>query len=332
MKVKIADVEKLMISVLTSTYYSQRQAKLIAEVLLYAELTGKNTQGILKLLGTEPIQSIKPNYAPKRIKEAKLSALIDGGGNPGTLVSQDAISLAIQKCQKHGVGLVGTRNTYSSAGVIGYYAYKAATKDIIGIVMAGSPAAVAPHGSLDPLFGTNPMAFGFPTMKDPIIFDMATAAITWYGLVRAKTLGEKIPAGVAIDKEGKLTTDPAQAIGGAILPFDKSYKGSGLGMVVQLLTGPLTGALFFDVAKKNGDWGNVFIVIDPDILVGREQFKKSCTRLVTIIKRSRVNKKISPVIRIPGETALHNLRRAQNSGTIDIEEKIYHELQKAAEK
>lgn len=332
MKAKIADIEKLMTSTIASTYYSPRQVKLIADVLLYAELTGKNTQGILKLLGTEPIQSIKPHYAPKKIKENKLSALIDGGGNPGALVSQEAIELAIQKCQKHGIGLVGTKNTYSSTGAIGYYAYKAAMKNLIGFVMAGSPATVAPYGGLDPIFGTNPMAFGFPTMNDPIIFDMATAAITWYGLVRAKTLGEKIPAGVAIDKDGNITTDPSEAMKGAILPFDKSYKGSGLGMVVQLLTGPLTGALFFDIAKKDGDWGNVFIAIDPDMLVGKEQFKKNSTRLVSLMKRSRANKNITPTVRIPGETALGNLRKVQSSGSIDLEEKIFYELKKKAGK
>ncbi|MBI4066126.1 hypothetical protein HY411_00255, partial [Candidatus Gottesmanbacteria bacterium] len=65
----------MVVSILTSTYYPQRQAKLIADVLLYAELTGKNTQGILKLLGTEPIQSVKPKHPPKKIKETKLSAL-----------------------------------------------------------------------------------------------------------------------------------------------------------------------------------------------------------------------------------------------------------------
>lgn len=330
MKVKIAEVEKLMTSALTSTYYSQRQAKLIAEVLLYAELTGKNTQGILKLLGTEPIQSIKPNYAPKRIKETMLSALIDGGGNPGALVSQEAITLAIRKCQTHGMSFVGTKNTYSSTGAIGYYAYKATQKGLIGIVMAGSPATVAPHGSLDPIFGTNPMAFGFPTMNDPIIFDMATAAITWYGLVRAKTLGEKIPSGVAIDKEGNLTTDPAQAMEGAIVPFDKGYKGSGLGMVVQLFTGPLTGALFFDIGKKNGDWGNVFIAIDPDLLIGKAAFKKNCTKLVEIMQRSRLDTKISDHIRIPGETSLAKKREVEKTGTIEIEDYLYHALQKVA--
>ncbi len=329
MKVKISDLEKLMISILTSTYFTLQQSKLIAEVLLYAELTGKNTHGILKLLGTEPIQSVKPQYSPRIVKETKLSALIDGGGNPGTLVFQEATDIAIKKADTYGVGIVGTKNTFSSTGAIGYYAHKAATKDLIGIIMAGSEAAVAPYGSIDPIFGTNPVAFGFPTTKDPIVFDMATAAITWYGLVRAKSLGEKIPRDVAIDKEGNLTTDPSQAMEGAILPFDKSYKGSGLGMVVQLFTGPLTGALFFDIGKKNDDWGNVFIAIDPDLLVGKAEFKKNCSKLVEIVKRSRLDKKIADHIRIPGETGLAKKREAERKGVVEIEDNLYRALQQS---
>ncbi len=330
MNVKIRELKNLITIILTSTYYNHKQADDIADVLLYAELTGKNTQGILKLSGTEPIQKVKPKFTPRIIKETKLSALIDGGGNPGTLVSQEAINIAIKKANAYGVGIVGTKNTYSSTGAIGYYAHKAATKDLIGIVMAGSPASVAPHGSIDPIFGTNPMAFGFPTTKDPIVFDMATAAITWYGLVRAKTLGEKIQSGVAIDKEGNRTTDQAQAMDGAILPFDKSYKGSGLGMVVQLFTGPLTGALFFDIGKKNGGWGNVFIAVDPDLLIGKAEFKKNCNKLIDIMQRSRLDKKITDHIRIPGETGLAKKREAERTGTIEIEDYLYHELQQAA--
>jgi len=89
-----------------------------------------------------------------------------------------------------------------------------------------------------PLFGTNPLAFGFPTNEEPIIFDMATSPMTWTGLILAKDKGESIPEGIAIDSEGKPTTDPAEAIKGAMFPFDRSYKGSGLGMVVEIMAGP----------------------------------------------------------------------------------------------
>ena len=134
-----------------------------------------------------------------------------------------------------------------------------------------------------------------------------------------------------MDKQGNPTTDPVQAMDGAILPFDKGYKGSGLGMMVQLFTGPLTGALFFDIGKKNGDWGNVFIAVDPDLLIGKAEFKKNCTKLVDIMQRSRLDKKITDHIRIPGETSLAKKREAEKMGTIDIEDNLYHALQQAAQ-
>lgn len=116
---------------------------------------------------------------------------------------------------------------------------------------------------------------------------------------------------------------------GAILPFDKSYKGSGLGMVVQLFTGPLTGALFFDIGKKNDDWGNIFIVIDPELLIGKAEFKKNSTKLIDIMQRSRLDKKVSDHIRIPGEAGLAKKREAEKTGAIEIEDYLYHELKKA---
>ncbi len=320
MKIKIDELRNKIEKVLSSTNYSQEQAKAISEVLLYAELTGKNTQGILKLSGTEPIQGIKPEYEPKIVKETKLSALIDGGGNPGILVSHLATKMAIEKCKEFGFGIVGTRNTFSSTGAIGFYAGEMTKNGFIGIVMAGSPGAVAPFGGMDPVFGTNPVTFGFPTEEWPIIFDMATSAITWYGLVRAKALGQKIPDGVAIDHEGNITTDPEEAMKGAILPFDKNYKGSGLSLMVEVFTGPLVGAAFADLEGK-GDWGNIFMAIDPELLVGREEFKKQNTELIRKIKASR-KAKGADIIHIPGWKAFQTKEQHEKEGEIEIEEEL----------
>jgi LDH2 family malate/lactate/ureidoglycolate dehydrogenase len=279
---------------------------------------------VLKLLGTEPIQNIHPKQEPQIHKETKLSALINGGGNPGILVSHMATRMAIEKCSAYGFGIVGTNNTFSSTGSIGYYALEIGKHDFIGIVMAGSPGGVAPHGSREPLFGTNPIAFGFPTEKRPLVFDMATAAITWYGLVRAKTLGQSLPENVAIDSDGNLTTDPSEAMKGAILPFDRSYKGSGLSMMIELFTGPLVGASFADPEGK-GDWGNVFIAIDPELLIDKKEFKKQNSLLIEKVKMSKKKKGVS-AIHIPGEKAQENLKKAEKSGEIEIDEIIYTEL------
>lgn len=324
MKVKISELKNLAVKILSVKYYSQEQAEQIADVLMYAELTGKNTQGVIKLLGTEPMQNVEPNGDIKVIKETKLSALIDGNGNAAPLGCRYANELAIQKCKDNGLSIVGIHNIYSSSGVIGYYVNEITKHDLIGIAFAGSPGGVVPFGSLDPLFGTNPFAFGFPTNNDPVIFDMATSAITWYGLVRAKALGQPLPKDVATDKDGQPTTDPDKAMEGGILSFDRSYKGSGLGMIVEILTGPLAGGTFCTPDGK-GDWSNLFIAINPDLLVGKEQFKKVCSELVERVKSSRIDPKMGR-IRIFGEEGLRFKKEQEQSNEVDVDGEMYNQL------
>lgn len=317
---KLNDLRHLLESKFVENCYTSEQAEKIVDVLMYGEMTGKSTQGILKLTGTEPMQRVKPQHPPKVVKETRVSALIDGGGNPAILVCRRANEIAIQKCRESGIAIVGTHNAFSGSGAISYYAQEMTDHDLIGMVFAGSPGGVAPFGSVDPLLGTNPVAFGFPTMDDPVIFDMATSAITWYGLVRAQTLGGELPEGLAIDKDGNPTTDPSQAMQGAILPFDKSYKGSGLGLVVEILAGPLAGGTFAN-ADLIGDWSNIFVAIDPDILIGKETFKKNCSMLVQKMKNSRKAKGFHEVL-VPGESGLRRRRLIEQAGEIEIENRV----------
>jgi LDH2 family malate/lactate/ureidoglycolate dehydrogenase len=306
-----------MVQILSKKYYSPEQAERIAEVFLYAELTGKNTQGLLKLLGSEPAQDIEPKRPIAITKETELSALVDGGGAAGPLAAQFACDKAIEIAKRKGFAIVGLNNTFSSVGVIGFYARKMAEQGLIGIVAANSPRTIVPAGGIEPAFGTNPIAFGFPTNDHPIVFDMATSAITWYGLVRAKALGQKLPDNVAIDTEGNVTTDPDAAMAGAILPFDRSYKGSGLAMVVELMAGALTGASFvFD----EGDWGTTFIAFSPDLLIGTDQFKKNSSELIAKVRAGKTMPEEQ--IHIPGYDAGDLLR----SEEIDIEDTLLEQL------
>jgi LDH2 family malate/lactate/ureidoglycolate dehydrogenase len=321
MKIKVNQLREMLTGILSSKNYSKQEAEKIAEVLLYAELSGKNTQGVLKLLGSEPAQDIKPKYPAKTVKETKLSALIDGGGAAGPLSAQIAVDKAIALAKENGFGIVGLNDTFSSVGAIGFYVRKMAQEGLIGVVAASSPRAIAPTGGIEPMFGTNPVAFGFPTEEYPIVFDMAASAITWYGLVRAKALGQKLPDNVAIDNEGNITTDPEAAMAGAILPFDRSYKGSGLAMVVELLAGALTGASFvFD----EGDWGTVFIAFSPDLLVGTEQFKKNSSELVRKVKAGKT--KSGEPVHIAGYDTEAKIKELLEGGELEIEDAILEQL------
>ncbi len=320
--IKISELENLIIKTLSSKYYSVEDAKKIAEVYLWAELTGKNTQGILKLLGTEPSQDIEPKYAPKVIKETNSTAVIDGGGAAGPLVSQIATDLLIEKSKGNGIAIVTANNIFSSTGAIGFYARKLAMNNLIGIISTNSPRSVNYFNTIDPMFGTNPIAFGFPTQVHPIVFDMASSGITFYGLVRAKALGEEIPEGLAINNNGELTTDPDEAMKGAILPFGNSYKSAGLAMTVELIAGALSGAA---VGFDEGSWGTTLIAIDPEALSGIDNFKKLSSELISKLKSSR-KKDETKDIHIPGYDTEQKYKEVLESGEIDIEEKIINNL------
>jgi LDH2 family malate/lactate/ureidoglycolate dehydrogenase len=322
MEVKLSKLKEILEKIISSKYYSKEQANKIIEVLIYAEIIGKNTQGILKLLGSEPIHEIKPNYSPKLIKETSNSALIDGGASAGPLAVQTGCDIAIQKAKESGVAIIGVNNTFSSSGAIGFYARKIANEGLIGIVSSGSERAMNHYKGIDPIYGTNPIAFGFPTLTSPIVFDMASAAITYYGLIRASILGEEIPKNVAIDKNGNLTTNPNDAQEGAILSFDNSYKGSGLAMMIELLTGPLTGA---DYCHEEGQWGTSIIIFSPNLLVGEYEFKKHASKLVEKVKGCRT--KNSDKIHIPGFDSESKLSYSEKDDVINIDDEIYQKLQ-----
>lgn len=185
--------------------------------------------------------------------------------------------------------------------------------------MARSPGAIAPFGTTTPLFGTNPIAFAFPTTAQPIVFDMATAAITWYELVLAKMRGEAIPDGVAIDATGALTTNPAAAMQGGILPFDKAYKGAGLAMMVEMMAGPLVGAAFCDCKTFDQDWGFFVLAFQPDLLVDAATFKQQATELAEIVtaqdKADGTGK-----VRLPGTRGRQHAAQVLQSDELWIED------------
>jgi LDH2 family malate/lactate/ureidoglycolate dehydrogenase len=288
-------------------------------------MSGIKTQGILKLTGTEPMQNVKSKHPIKIERDTKLSQLINAGACAAPLVSQIATDTVIAKAKEHGFGIVGVHNTFSSNGAQAFYVERIAKEDLIGIMCSRSPPSTAAFESIDPIFGTNPIGFGFPTNGDPLVFDMATSAMTWYGLVLAKARGDKIPNNIAIDAEGKITTDPNKAMKGAILPFDRSYKGSGLGMVIEILAGPLASSDWVDNKTYKGEWGSLFIAIDPNLLLDVSKFKSNCSDLIEKVKKSR-RREGATEVRLPGERSRKEYQKSLRSGFVEIDDVVLKEL------
>ena len=121
-------------------------------------------------------------------------------------------------------------------------------------------------GAKQPIFGTNPICMSVPAAGGPVTMDMATAAYAWFGVLEAKTAGRPLPEGVAMDPQGRDTTDPEAVLsGGALKVFDGSHKGSALALFVELLAGPLVGAAVADKLEEK-NWGNLIVAIDPSML------------------------------------------------------------------
>ena len=149
--------------------------------------------------------------------------------------------------------------------------------------------------------------------------------MAYYGLIEAKTAGKQIPPDIAYDTDGNLTTDPAKAMEGALRTFDKNYKSAGLAFMVEVLTGPLVGAAFAGIGDSKTNWGNLIIVIDPELLTDREEFKKNVAALGQKVKNT---KKLPGVqkIYLPGERGNNLTKQRIDNNTIEIEDNLYRQL------
>jgi len=325
MNIAINELKEKIEKTLEEKGFNDSDKSRIVDYLLWAEMSGIKTQGLVKMTGTEPLQDIKPLYEPKIERETQLSQLIDGGANPAPVVASLATETAIMKAKEHGFAIVGARNTFSSNGAQSYYAEKIASNDLIGFVCSRSPAAAAGFGSISPIFGTNPFSYSFPTNDAPFSFDMATSAMTFYGLVLAKAKNESIPENTAIDKDGNPTTDPTEAMAGAILPFDRSYKGSGLAMMVEMFAGPFINGAWVDNKTFEEEWGTLVIAIDPNLLIEVAQFKQNASEMIADIKSAKKGVDVDE-IRLPGVNSTKMRLEAETSGFVDVDEVVLRQL------
>lgn len=323
-ELSLPELMKLVTTALTSLGLSTSERQIVANVLLWAELRG-NSQG----LGKIPARAVAPNPAAGEIVVTRRSSVvtqIDGNLNLGMVVMDRAVDEAVRAARKHGIGIVGTRGTATSTGAIGYFAERAAELGFICILFGGTPKAVAPFGSVDAIFGTNPLSFAIPTADGPLLVDMGTSAATWFGLLQSERLGESIPSGLAFDAEGMETTDPGKALKGAIRAFGGA-KGSALALLIEILTGPLAGgAIAGDAVHQSG---NVIIALDPDLFGFGADFPARTSSLIDRIRNSRPVKG-SDRPHIPGERSRQAFKRTTRRDRIELDKSLFDDIRAIA--
>jgi len=321
MRIPVEDFRKLSNSVLVKHGLTKKEANLVTDEILDAEMRGREGHGA-SLLPKQAKRIAERKGRMSIVRENECSALIDGKDNIGPVVSRFCMDLAMRKAKKCGIGIVGTYNKFVFV-LAGYHVRRAAENHLIGIITSAAAARVAPWGGIDPILGTNPIAVGIPSKGRPIVLDMTTSVRAAAEIREAKKSGEEIPEGWAIDKNGKPTTNPEEALNGALLPFD-TYKGYGLGLVVEVLGGLLVNAKAGNVVK--GKRGMLFIAIDPNIFVDTNTFEKNVGLLIEEIKSSRKAENVNEIL-IPGERSSRRFEKAITEG-IEISQSVLEEIQR----
>ncbi|RHY35109.1 hypothetical protein DYB32_000420 [Aphanomyces invadans] len=324
-QVPVKDLEHHTRLALEVLGYSPDESSIIERILLYAQLRG-NTQGVVKLvtksLDKHPLSSTKPIAVERN---SPTTASVDGNQHCGMLVLQYATDLAISKASQGGVSVVTCRNYATSTGAIGFYAQEIARHGLIGLVFSGSPELVAPHGGTQPLFGTNPIAIAFPRndRDTPLVMDLATSAISYFAVIFAKLTKQAIPANVAIDCQGKPTTDPS--VVHAILPFG-GHKGSALALVVELFSNALARGAIHDKDNAN-DWASCVMAMDPTRF--HADLNAFTARVEQILGRVKSNPPITPgaALWLPGERGNSVYHQHLTQGTIDMDASLWQQLQ-----
>ncbi|SDH42711.1 Ldh family oxidoreductase [Agrococcus jejuensis] len=259
----VSGARALAVRALVVLGYSPADAATIADHLLDCELRGLGMSGLARIVSiAERLGSAGPVVGPSAATVTSPSSTrIDGRDRIGYLVADEATTAAIAHAESSGIGLVGAHGTWYT-GMLSHYAERIVERGLVAMLASSATPWVAPHGGTQPVVGTNPICFAFPSDGDPFVWDIGTSSIIHADVVLAERLGLPLPSGVAFDASGAPTTSPTEALAGAFTTWG-GHRGSGLALVVQLL-GALAGA---PVAPGHlQDFGMVVLAIDPGVL------------------------------------------------------------------
>lgn len=279
MKTKYLEEKKHIKCELINASVPEQQAETIADCFATADEYGVTSHGINVLQAhIDKVKRGGYNLNPdfKIIRETPAFAVIDADNSFGPVSADYCMSYAIRKAKQVGMFQVFSRNN-NTVGPAFYYPLKAAELGCIGILFSNSPAQMAPFGGKEKLFGTNPFSAVIPVPdSDPIIIDMATSIVAKSKFKQFKEAGKPLPDGWALDENGKPTNDPDEGMKGLVLPM-AGFKGYGIAMLIDLVSGLLSGAAFLNNVgrfysndNKGMNVGMCCIAINPNIVMGEE--------------------------------------------------------------
>jgi uncharacterized oxidoreductase len=309
---------------------SAEEASVTARSLVDSNMRGYDSHGVMRI--PYYIQAIKDGEvisgAPLTvISEGPSRVVADANWGVGQVQAVRMLKMLTAKAHETGQA-IGTMTHCGHIGRLGEYCEMTAAEGLVSLMMVNSHGAavrVAPPGGKAPRLSTNPLAIGVPHKDAPLVLDFSTSA-TAEGKVRVKKIaGEKCPEGWLLDCEGKPTTDPNTLYGnppGTILPMGgtQAYKGFGLGLMIEIFTGAISGGVTARPVLYPKKGNCVFMMlIDPGLYGGAEHFRAEVEQLVEYI-RSAPRLEGCDEIMLPGDPERKLFAKRQAQGlTLDAE-------------
>ncbi len=334
-------LKSLVVEILEKVGVAREQAAVVADVLVAADERGIESHGVARL-NSYYVGRIrggklnpKPNYHV--VRETETTVLYDADNGLGHPVGKMTMEAVIEKARKHGSAFGAVRNS-NHYGIAGYYAMLALEHDMIGMASTNSVKYGAPTFGRDVLLGTNPLAFAIPAGKEPaFVLDFATTTVPKGKLEVYKRKGLPLKDGWAIDEQGHSTTDPDAALRGALLPLGgfgtdhSGHKGYGLGLLVDILCGVLSGGAFGPTLPvvtdtKEGAISHWFGAFRVDAFRDVDQFKADMDRELRYFKDSHTVPGHERIY-VAGEIEYEKTLEAKKNG-VPVHVKVWDELQK----
>jgi len=317
--IPVETLERFMVDVFVSMGVPPEDAAICADVLIASDLRGIESHGVgrLKMYYDRIRAGIQqPVTDFQVVKETPTTAVVDGGHGMGHVIAYRAMRMAIDKAREYGLGAVAVRNS-THFGIDGYYPLMAVQEGMIGLAFTNARPSIAPTFGVQPMLGTNPIAFGAPTDEDcPFLFDAATS-ITQRGKIEVlDRAGEPTPEGWVVDQQGEYATDTPAILEGlvtddyALLPLGGlgemlgGHKGYGLAAMVEILCASLQDGAYLqdlkgfapDGQRRPFMLGHFFLAIDIAHFIPLERFQAITGDIVRQLRAST---------KVPGQARIY---------------------------
>lgn len=331
-------LRELICRIFQSEGLSHKDAQLVADALVQAELWGHHSHGVLRVgwyCARLRSGAMKAVTATEAVVDAGAVAVLDGKDGVGQVIADRAVDEATARARRHGVAAVSIRNS-NHFGTCMYFTAKAARQGCIAVLTTNAGPNMPPWGGLRKMMGTNPWSVAAPAGRfAPLMMDVATSGVARGKIYLAQQRRERIPEGWALDAHGYPTSDPAEALEGFILPM-AGHKGYAMGLAIDVLSGVLSGSGFLDDVHGPYDplnrsrAGHLLLALDINAFQPLAQFEATMETYIDRLKSVPVAPGHSGVY-YPGELEAARDLKHRKEGFV-LPEDTLAELRTIAEK